>query len=299
MENTFKSGYIGIVGKPNVGKSTLLNHLVGQKISIISPKPQTTRNRIMGVVTTSTCQMVFLDTPGIHSPKDQLHQYMKHEIDETVQEVDLLLFLLDPSSPMDEDDQEALVYLNQYKGKCLVVVNKTDLNPEAEKKISHSAYAEYIKNHQVLYISALKGEGCDSLLKAIEKNLPAGPQFFPEDTLTDRTERFIIAEIIREKAYALFSQEVPYSIAVVTEEVKERTAELDYVKAVIYVEKESQKGILIGAQGKTLKKLGQSARGEIEELLDKKVYLELWVKVKKNWRRDPGAMKQLGMEIQP
>jgi len=298
MPDIFKSGYIGIVGKPNVGKSTLMNRLVGQKISIISPKPQTTRNRIMGVLTNPHSQMIFLDTPGIHNPKDQLHQFMKHEIDEAVQEVDLLLFMLEITSHLDEDDQAALEYLKSYRGPTLIAVNKTDTNPQAEKMLFQSPYGEYLNNRKVLYISALLGNGCDDLLKTIEELLPEGPQFFPEDTLTDRSERFIISEIIREKAYALFNQEVPYSIAVVTEEVKERTPEMGYVKAVIYVEKESQKGILIGSQGQTLKSLGKDARTEIEELLQKKVYLDLWVKVKKNWRRDPNAMKQLGMEIQ-
>ena len=206
--------------------------------------------------------------------------------------------MLEITSHLDEDDQAALEYLKSYRGPTLIAVNKTDTNPQAEKMLFQSPYGEYLNNRKVLYISALLGNGCDDLLKTIEELLPEGPQFFPEDTLTDRSERFIISEIIREKAYALFNQEVPYSIAVVTEEVKERTPEMGYVKAVIYVEKESQKGILIGSQGQTLKSLGKDARTEIEELLQKKVYLDLWVKVKKNWRRDPNAMKQLGMEIQ-
>ena len=295
MDQPFKSGYIGIIGKPNVGKSTLLNRLIGEKIAITSAKPQTTRNRIMGVLTRPTSQMVFIDTPGIHQPKDQLHQFMMKEINESIKDVDLFLFLLEPSSKTSDDDELAFKYLEKCRKPVIIVFNKSDLTLQ-DGQPHPDAYPAVPEKYKQLHVSALSGAGCGELLDTIESLLREGPMFFPEDTLTDRTERFIIAELIREKAYVLFQQEVPYSVAVMTDEVKDRGNGMTYVKATIFVEKDSQKGILIGNDGQMLKKLGLEARKDIEKLMDSKVYLDLWVKVKKNWRQDPNALKQIGLE---
>jgi GTPase len=295
MDQPFKSGYIGIIGKPNVGKSTLLNRLIGEKIAITSAKPQTTRNRIMGVLTRPTSQMVFIDTPGIHQPKDQLHQFMMNEINESIKDVDLFLFLLEPSQKSSDDDLLAFKYLEKCRKPVLIVFNKSDLTLQ-DGQNHPDAYPAVPEKYKQLHVSALSGAGCGELLDTIESLLREGPMFFPEDTLTDRSERFIIAELIREKAYVLFQQEVPYSVAVMTEEVKDRGNGMTYIKATIFVEKDSQKGILIGNDGQMLKKLGLEARKDIEKLMDSKVYLDLWVKVKKNWRQDPNALKQIGLE---
>jgi len=293
--SAFKSGYVGIVGKPNVGKSTLLNRLVGQKVAITSSKPQTTRTRIMGVLTDKDYQIVFIDTPGIHQPEDQLHQFMMREIDDTIKDVDIILFMTEVSPKTHPEDQLAIDYLKKINKPILWILNKIDQNPGADLA-EIRRYKDLFVFMDYLSISALQGTGCDRVISKIIELLPEGPQFYPEDTLTDRTERFLIAELIREKVYDLLRQEIPYSVAVVTEEVQERPDKKNYVKAVIYVEKDSQKGILIGGKGQMLKKLGQEARKEIEILLQKQVYLDLWVKVKKNWRKNPVALKEFGLE---
>jgi GTP-binding protein Era len=291
----FKSGYVGIVGKPNVGKSTLLNRLLGEKIAITSHKPQTTRTRIMGVLTSKESQIIFIDTPGIHQPQDQLHHYMMNEINETMKEVDLILFLVEPSIKPSIEDLLSADYLKKTQQPAILVLNKID-RYQNQAAACIEKYNDIAAFKESVCISALQGTGCDELISSIEKYLPVGPQFYPEDTLTDKSERFLIAELIREKVYEMLHQEIPYSVAVVTEEVKEKTDKLTYIKAVIYVEKESQKGIIIGNQGQMLKSLGQEARKEIEILLQKQVYLDLWVKVKKNWRKNPTALKALGLE---
>ncbi|MDI6784214.1 MAG: GTPase Era [bacterium] len=291
----FKSGYVGIIGKPNVGKSTLLNHFLGQKLAIVSEKPQTTRTRIQGILTKPNYQIIFVDTPGVHSPKDQLHAFMQSQIAETVEEIDLVLFLVEANEKLDEEDQLALTAIHKANKPTILVINKIDLDKtSAEKQRSELSLLSKFCDTQL--ISALAGIGCQELLDKIITQLPEGPQYFPEDTLTDRNERFFIGELVREQVYRLTQQEIPYSVAVVTEEVKERTPELTYVKSIIYVERDSQKKILIGTNGKKLKEIGQTARKEVEQLLQKKVYLDLWVKVKKNWRKDLSALKQLGLK---
>lgn len=290
---THKSGYIGIVGKPNAGKSTLLNYLVGQKLAITSPKPQTTRHRTLGILTTDDYQMVFIDTPGIHTPKDQLHQFMKQEVDTTLDDVDVVLFLADPTSPPDDDDLLALEYLKKQRKPAVFAFNKSDMKSTPNTEL----YGDILDRFPVIHISALKGTGCDELLAKILNLLPAGPKYFDEETVTDRSERFIVSELIREQIYNLFEKEIPYSVAVITEEVKDRGDGMTYIQATIHVEKDSQKGIIIGSGGRMLKKIGQQARADIEEMLGTKVYLELWVKVKKNWRRDNSLLHQLGMDI--
>jgi GTP-binding protein Era len=291
----FKSGYVGIIGKPNVGKSTLLNHFLRQKLAIVSEKPQTTRTRIQGILTELNYQVIFVDTPGVHSPKDQLHAFMQSQIVETIAEVDLCLFLITADAESDEEDRLALDGINKQNQPAILVVNKIDLNKYRAEKMQRTLIMQN-RFYDTQLISALDGTGCQELLDKIVTYLPEGPQYFPEDTLTDRNERFFIGELVREQVYRLTQQEIPYSVAVITEEVKERSPELTYVKAVIYVERDSQKKILIGSKGIKLKEIGQSTRKEVEQLLQKKVYLDLWVKVKKNWRKDATALKLFGLK---
>lgn len=291
----YQSGYIGIIGKPNVGKSTLLNYLLGQKLAIVSDKPQTTRTRILGIMTEAKYQMIFIDTPGIHTPKDQLHAYMQSQIAETVEEVDILLFLVSAEKDIDNEDRLALQAIEKQTKPVVLVINKIDLNIARANKLQSTLLALYPFRESQL-VSALQGTGCKDLLKKLIAILPEGPQYFPEDALTDRNERFIISELVREQILKSTQQEIPYSVAVITEEVKERSADLTYVKAVIYIERDSQKKIIIGSQGKKLKEIGLTARKEVEQLLQKKVYLDLWVKVKKNWRKDRTALQQLGLK---
>jgi GTPase len=295
VPNLYQSGYIGIIGKPNVGKSTLLNYFLKQKLAIVSEKPQTTRTRILGIITDPKYQMIFIDTPGIHVPQDQLHAFMQSQIAETVEEVDILLFLVSAEKGIDDEDRLALHTIETQNKPVILVINKIDLNIARANKLQSELFSLYqFRDSQI--ISALHGTGCAELLDKLVTILPEGPQYFPEDTLTDRNERFIISELVREKILKLTQQEIPYSIAVVTEEVKERSAALTYVKSVIYVERDSQKKIIIGADGQKLKEIGQTARKEVEQLLQKKVYLDLWVKVKKNWRKDRTALQQLGLK---
>ncbi|MFB3896529.1 MAG: GTPase Era [bacterium] len=290
-----RSGYIGIIGKPNVGKSTLLNYLLGQKLAIVSDKPQTTRTRILGVISSQNYQLIFIDTPGIHVPKDQLHAFMQSQIAETVEEVDILLFLVSAESGIDDEDRLALQVIEKQNKPVVIAVNKIDINKTNAEKVRQELLSLYPFRDQQL-ISALNGTGCNELVTKLITLLPEGPQYYPEDTLTDRNERFIISELVREQVLKLTQQEIPYSVAVITEEVKERSAALTYVKAVIYVERDSQKKIIIGSQGKKLKEIGLTTRKEVEQLLQKKVYLDLWVKVKKNWRKDRTALQQLGLK---
>ena len=293
--NLFKSGYIGIIGKPNVGKSTLLNHFLGQKLAIVSEKPQTTRTRILGILTGKEYQIIFIDTPGVHSPKDRLHAFMQSQIDETVAEVDLLLFMIEANRALNAEDQLAVSMLQKQNKPIILVVNKIDLDIKRGEDLNQQLMKQY-RFHDSVSISALNGFGCQELLDKIISYLSEGPQYFPEDTITDRNERFFIAELVREQVYHVTQQEIPYSVAVVTEEVKERSPELTYIKAIVYVERDSQKKILIGSNGKKLKEIGLNARKKVEQLMQKKVYLDLWVKVKKNWRKDPNALKQLGLK---
>lgn len=294
-QSLYQSGYIGIIGKPNVGKSTLLNYFLKQKLAIVSEKPQTTRTRILGIITDPKYQMIFIDTPGVHSPQDQLHAFMQSQIAETIEEVDILLFLVSAEKGIDDEDRLALQTIEKQNKPVILAINKIDLNIAKAKNLQSDLLSLYPFRDSQL-ISALHGTGCHELLNKLVTILPEGPQYFPDDTLTDRNERFFISELVREQILKLTQQEIPYSIAVVTEEVKERSTELTYVKVVIYIERDSQKKIIIGSKGKKLKEIGQKARSEVEQLLQKKVYLDLWVKVKKNWRKDRTALQQLGLK---
>ena len=297
MQNDFKSGFVSIIGAPNVGKSTLLNQLVGEKIAIISPKPQTTRNRILAVRTMPGCQMVFLDTPGIHQAKGKLNLAMVRTALATLATVDLILFLVEAQSPENRHNQSVIEALQNVDTQTLLVLNKIDLVPEK----SLSAIIENLENlHQFkgsACISALHGMGLDDLLAQIISLLPTGPAFYPEDTLTDLPERFFCAEIIREKIMNLTSEEIPYAVAVTINSFKEdEHKNLIRIQADIHVERSSQKGIIIGKRGSMLREIGKQARLDMEKLLGARIFLELWVRIQKKWRKDPRALKEFGYQ---
>ncbi|SDP18410.1 GTPase Era [Desulforhopalus singaporensis] len=296
-----KSGIVAIVGPPNAGKSTLLNCLLGQKISIVSPKPQTTRNRIVGIVNDSEYQVVFLDTPGLHKAREPLNIEMVRVALESLAEVDLVLFLVDISLPLPEKiqqkrNEEVSEYLKKVESPAIMVLNKVDQIDRKKVLPFIDAYAKLFPFQAVVPISALTGDGVDVLLDEIVTRLPLGPRYFPEDIPTDASERFLCGEIIREKVFLLTGQEIPYSTAVLIESFKEDTdKKLVTIHAAVVLEKNSQKGIVIGKGGKKLKSIGIAARKDIEALIGTKVLLKLWVKVKKNWSQDERFLKELGM----
>jgi len=293
----FKSGFVAIIGRPNAGKSTLLNTLLGEKVAIISNKPQTTRNRILGIKNQPAGQIIFLDTPGIHQARSKLNQAMVKVALATYNEVDVICFLIEADRPDQEENDYILETLNQVKNPVLLVINKIDLVPKGDLLPIIDNYSRLRPFEQIIPLSALLGDGVDVLLAELIQILPEGPKLFPEDMITDLPERFLAAELIREKVFLLTREEIPYSTAVVVEEFKEKAEKnLIVIKAAIQVERESQKGILIGGKGRMLKEIGRLARKEIEALLGAKVFLELWVKVEKNWREDPRALRRLGLE---
>lgn len=290
-----RSGFVAVLGKPNVGKSTLINAFVGQKIAIISHKPQTTRRRLRGILTLPQAQIIFIDTPGIHFPKHKLGEYMVETATRALKDIDLALFMVDISQPPTKEDEEIARLLQEYRpAPVILVLNKIDLLPP-EKVIPHTAaYLSLVEHEEWMMISATRGDNRDKLLELIIAHLPFGPLYYPPEQVTDQDLRFMAAELIREQALEFLHQEVPHSVAVVVEEFQERQEDLTYILATIYVEKTSQKGIILGQEGKMLKRIGSAARREIEALLDKRVYLELWVKVSKKWRQDEGALYRLG-----
>jgi GTP-binding protein Era len=297
MENDrtdFKSGFVTIIGRPNVGKSTLMNKLIGEKISIISSKAQTTRNRIQTVLTREKYQIVFLDTPGIHKPKHKLGEYMVKVAEDTIDEVDVVLMMVTPDVKVGAGDKYIIDQLNNIKTPVVLVINKVD---EADKEKLVKTIENYNKEFdfaETVPVSALKDKNMDELLKVIVDKLPFGPKYFPDDMLTDQPERFLISEIIREKALKLLEQEVPHGIAVEIIQMKEKNNGVTSIDAVIYCEKDSHKGIIIGKNGQMLKRIGTLARVDIEKFLGCRVYLELWVKPKKDWRDDPYSLKSFG-----
>ncbi len=300
FEEMIKSGMVAIVGPPNAGKSTLMNYLLGQKISIVTPKPQTTRNRILGVVNEKDYQIVLLDTPGLHKADQPLNKEMVRIALESLSEVDMVLFLLDVSTPLpekiqQEKNKEFAGYMEQVQVPAVLVLNKVDLIDKQKLLPLMQAYAEIYPFTAILPISALKGEGTDDLLKEILQVLPHGPRYFPEDIPTDATERFLVAEIIREKVFLLTGQEIPYSTAVVIDSFKEDVnRKMITIHASIILERSSQKGIVIGKGGHKLKNIGISARKDIEKMVGQKVVLKLWVKVKKNWSKNQSFLNELG-----
>ena len=292
----FKSGFVALIGRPNAGKSTLLNRLLGEKIAIISPKPQTTRNRILGIKNLPCGQIIFLDTPGIHRSKNLLNQSMVRTALATLQEVDVICLLIEADAPDHEDNLLILENLKTVRNPVFLVINKIDLVPKGALLPVMERYSRTRPFEQIIPLSALHGEGVQVLTEELLKILPEGPRLFPEDMITDLPERFLAAELIREKIFQLTHEEIPYSTAVEVEEFKEREGKnLVVIRAAIQVERESQKGILIGEKGRMLKEIGRRAREEIEALLGAKVYLELWVKVEKGWRDDPRALQRLGL----
>ena len=294
MESNYKSGFIAIIGRPNVGKSTFLNHVVGQKIAIMSDKPQTTRNKIQGVLTTDDYQMVFIDTPGIHKPKHRLGDFMMKIADNTLNEVDAVLFMINADEGYGRGDQFIIDRLENVKSPVFLIINKIDLvSPESLLGIIDE-YRQKGDFQEIIPISALQGNNVNRLLTELQNYLPEGPLYYPQDQITDHPERFIITEFIREKALHLTREEVPHSIAVALENIERRKDDTVFIQATIITERSSQKGIIIGKQGSMLKKIGQEARKDIEHLLGSKVYLELWVKVKKDWRNKQSQLNELG-----
>ena len=291
----FKSGFVSLTGRPNVGKSTLLNCLLGQKIAAISPKPQTTRNRILGIKHLPSAQIIFLDTPGIHRSKTMLNQSMVRTSLATLEEVDIICLLIEADSPDHEENEWILENLRKSKKPVILAINKIDRVPKGSLLPIMESYSRKGPFEQIIPISALRGEGIDILVKEIMEILPEGPRLFPEDMVTDLPERFLAAEMIREKVFLLTREEIPYATAVEVEAFQEREEKnLVVIRATIQVERDSQKGILIGGKGRMLKEIGRLAREEIEALLGVRVFLELWVKVETNWREDRRALQRLG-----
>ncbi|MBO5008717.1 MAG: GTPase Era [Clostridia bacterium] len=296
MENNFKSGYVGIVGKPNVGKSTILNKLVGQKIAIISPKPQTTRNKILGILHGEGYQAVFLDTPGFHKPRTKLGENMVKAVNEAIGDVDLIMLVVEPNTEIAPAEQAIIDKLGDIP--AILVINKTDTVKRDELLNVIALYSQKYNFCDIVPVSARTGENLDELKSVINQNLTEGPMYYPEDMVTDQQEKEIVAELIREKMLKCLRDEIPHGTAV--EIVKMKYTKSDKgdmynISANIFCEKNSHKGIIIGKGGKTLKDIGTAARIDCEKMLDAKVYLELWVKVKEDWRNSNNLMKELGI----
>jgi len=277
-----------------VGKSTLINDFLGCKLSIVTPKPQTTRKKIMGVLTKEEYQIVFYDTPGVMEPRYELQKYMVKEAFDAIEDADVVLMMAEPFEPPTEWDKEILKKLSQVNTPVILAINKIDLIEKDSLIPILSAYDQQFKFAEIVPISALKGTNLDLMLNLVVKYLPEGEPFFPEDYMTDYNERFLASEIIREKVFEFYGEEIPYSTTVEIEEFKEREAGKDFIKAIIYVERDSQKGIIIGENGKAIKRVGVIAREEIEKQIGRKVFLELWVKVMEKWRKDKKKMYKLG-----
>jgi GTP-binding protein Era len=287
---TMRSGFVSILGKPNVGKSTLLNNLIGTKISSVTPKPQTTRHKILGILTKGDFQIVLLDTPGIFKPVYELQKVMVKTALSSIEEADLIILLVEPFG-LEED------LVKKIDKPIILAINKVDL--VAKKKLLPiiDEYQKFEQVKEIVPISALYSRGLDDLIETVVKYLPEGEPFYPDDMLSDRQERFFVAEIIREKIFLLYRKEVPYATSVEIDEFTERDGAKDYIRAVIYVEKPSEKAILIGDKGRALKKVGEDARKDIEKFIGRPCYLDLWVKVKKGWRRDAHAISKFGYGV--
>jgi GTPase len=293
----FRAGFVAIVGRPNAGKSTLLNRYVGQKVAIVTSKPQTTRNRIQGIVTRPEGQIVFVDTPGLHEGHTTLNRQMMREVAAALEGIDVLLLMVDASRTLPQADELLLQKAKRFPGKTILALNKIDRIPKPKLLPLITAYSKAFPFAAVVPVSALKGEGLEGLLREILKHLPEGEPFFPEDQITDQPERFLAAEIVREKAIKLTYHEVPHALAVFVDKFEE-TPKLVRIHATLHVERDSQKKILIGHKGEMLKRVGTEARKELEALLGAKVYLELFVKVVPGWRDDPGKVRELDWHSQ-
>ena len=293
-KGNFKSGFVVLLGRTNVGKSTLLNSLVGRKAVIVSDKPQTTRNRILCVLNRENSQVIFLDTPGIHRPKHKLGNHLVNVALKTLRDVDIILLLVEANSPPGPGDSFIVKQLEGVKTPVLLVINKIDLIRKSQLLLLIDQYSKLYAFSEIIPVSALKGENLPRLLDVVTGYLPVGPKYYPDDMVSDKPETFIIAELIREKILYLTDQEVPHSVAVVVEQVEERPNDVMAISAVIYTERDTQKKILIGKGGQMLKKIGRMARDNIESLLGARVFLELWVKVKPGWRNKEAQLRSLG-----
>ena len=297
MREDFKSGFAAIIGRPNVGKSTLMNHLIGQKIAITSRKPQTTRNRIQTVYTDEQGQIVFLDTPGIHKAKNKLGEYMVNVAQRTFRDADVILWLVEASTYVGAGERHIAEQLKTCKLPVILVINKVDTVKKEEVPSFIQAYRNLYDFAEIVPVSALRNQNLDTLLECIFKYLPYGPQFYDEDTVTDQPQRQIVAEMIREKALRTLDEEIPHGIAVTIDRMKERPdGKIVDIDATIICERDSHKGIIIGKQGAMLKKIGSAARYEIENMLEQKVNLKVWVKVKKDWRDSDYLIKNFGYD---
>lgn len=290
----FKSGFISIIGRPNVGKSTFMNKVIGHKVAIMSDKAQTTRNKVQGVLTTDDAQMIFIDTPGIHKPKHALGDYMMKIAKNTLKEVDLIMFMVNVDESIGKGDEYIIELLKQTKTPVFLVLNKIDLIHPDQLLVEIEKYQKTMDFAEIIPISALEGLNIETLLEQFKKYLEEGPMYYPKDQISDHPEQFVVAELIREKALHLTNQEIPHAIGVNVDKMTKAEGEKVQVEATIYVERDSQKGIVIGKGGKMLKEIGKRARRDIEMLLGSKVYLDLWVKVQKDWRNKPNFIKQIG-----
>ena len=293
-----KTGFVALIGRPNVGKSTLMNRLIGQKIAITSNKPQTTRNRIQTVYTEERGQIIFLDTPGIHKAKNKLGEYMVNAAKQTMNDVDVVLWLVEPTTYIGAGEQQIAANLKNCKKPVILVINKVDTVKKEEIRKFIDAYKNIVRFDEIVPVSALKGQNTDDLIDAIFKYLPYGPMYYDEDTVTDQPMKQIAAELIREKALRCLSDEIPHGIAVTVERMRERLdgSNIIDIDATIVCERDSHKGIIIGKGGEMLKKIGSAARFEIERMMDMQVNLKLWVKVKKEWRDNDLLMKNYGYD---
>ncbi len=297
MNEQYKSGFVALIGRPNVGKSTLMNHLIGQKIAITSRKPQTTRNRIQTVYTCEEGQIVFLDTPGIHKAKNKLGEYMVHVAERTARDVDVVLWLVEPTTFIGAGERHIAEQLEKISVPVILVINKIDTIKKEEVLAVIDAYRKICDFAEIIPVSALRGLNTQDIIESILKYLPYGPQFYDEDTVTDQPQRQIVAEMIREKALHALDEEIPHGIAVSIDRMKERPGgKIVDIDATIICERDSHKGIIIGKQGSMLKKIGSNARFEIERMLEMKVNLKLWVKVKKDWRDSDFLIKNFGYD---
>ncbi|MFH1460350.1 MAG: GTPase Era [Candidatus Omnitrophota bacterium] len=298
----FKSGYVTLLGKPNVGKSTILNYFLGQKLSIISAKPQTTRDAIMGIYSENNCQIIFTDTPGVHVPKTKLGECMMSQASQAAQDADLLVIILDAASGITTADQEIFKLiknkkmLGKYVWSC-VLINKIDLIKKNQIFPLLDQARQYLAVDEFIPVSGLSGKNLDVVFEKIKKSLRPGPAFYPEDQLTDKNERFIVAELIREQVLNLCHEEIPHSVAVEIQALKNNPGRKTLIQATIFLERQAQKKIIIGKQGQMLKNIGTAARKKIEEFLQRSIFLELWVKVHTHWRKDSAFLRRLGYEI--
>lgn len=290
----FKSGFVAVIGRPNVGKSTLINHIIKQKVSIVSDKAQTTRNRILCIHTDDECQIVFLDTPGIHKPKHKLGQFMDEAAYQSLRDIDAVLFLVSGNEKKGPGDMFVLDKLKKVTAPVFLIINKTDVMTKEDVLKKITEYHSLYDFDQIIPISARTGDNVEVVLDELKKVIPEGPKYFPDDMITDQPERLLVAEIIREKLFLSTHDEIPHAIAVYVEEMKQRTKDKVYIRATVFVERDSQKRIVIGKHGSILKEVGFKARQEIENLLGSSVYLDIWVKVKSDWRNKAASLSELG-----